>query len=105
MDQNTKITSQIDLESYPFRYTIDFHLKVRSAQLGATLSAIKQELLAKLDSKGIGMSERMLDRYRMQRQDSDDSKLNEERLALIGEYFGVPADEIITDNIRQMRRA
>ena len=95
---NNKI-SQIPTD-YPYRYTLDFHIRVLAARRGIGIMDIMAEILALLEVGQVGMTGRQLYRYRIEAKDSTKEELSEERKEIIGEYLELDnTDELVTSNI------
>jgi|GEM_PF-4733277 len=100
MTQFTNSISDIPA-NYPFRYTIDFHLKIMAAKNNMGITDVVKEVILLLEAAGVGLSERQFHRYRIETKDSRKEELSYERREVIGEYIDADPDHLITHNILQ----
>ncbi len=88
--------------NYPFRYTIDFHVRMMAAKNNMGIEDVVKEILSLLDAAKVGLSERHFRRYRTEAKDSTKAEMSYERREIIGEYCGLSdPDALITNNIIQ----
>ncbi len=76
---------------YDLRYTLDYLIRRKAVQSGLPLLSISEDL-----AQLMKCTTRMLMYYRKEKRDSSRAPLSEERLELIGEYFGVSAKQLLT---------
>ncbi len=98
MPQFTNYISEIPT-NYPFRYTLDFHIKMIAAKNGIGVMDVVKEMVSLLEVAGFGLSERQFHRYRIEAKDSTKEELSYARREVIGDYINRDPDDLITHNI------
>ena len=98
MTQFTNSISDIPA-NYPFRYTLDYHIRMIAAKNNMGVLDVVKELVLLLEAAGVGLSERQFHRYRIEPKDSSKEELSHIRREVIGGYLDLEADALITGNI------
>ena len=84
-------------DNYRFRYTLDYLVQIYSIQNDKEIREIELEL-----SELMNIKTRMVRYYRKELIDSTRRLLSDETLGALGEYFGVSAKQLITEQVLLM---